>query len=790
MEENTVELQRRIDLLEERIARLNAAALRINSSLDLDKVLQEVVDSARILTTAHYGIIITVDPNGEVEEFVTSGFTRAEKDQLAEWPQGPLLFEHFRDLRASVRLSDLPAYVRDRGFSSQLMRAKTFLGTPLHYRDVSVGNFFIAGKADDQEFTAADEDILMTFASQAATAIANARTHRNEQRARADLETLIDTSPVGVVVFDGKTAKPTSFNREVSRIVSELQSPDQSPEELLDDITCRRADGRDVSLTEFPMSRQLSDPETIHAEEITLSVPDGRNVTMLVNTTPIRSADGAVESMVVILQDLTPLEELARIRAEILGKVSDELRTPLIAIKGASASALSADPRPDQHEMHQYFRVIDQKVDQMRALIRDLLEYGRIATGTLEMHPVTIDVKTLVEQGCAKFRSEYKNRSIKVDISEDVPDVQVDPSRIEQTIDHLLTFISRFSESSEAIEISVSREDVHVAVRLTARNWNVPSKQLTHLFQRYSPPNNGEDGFISNVAGIDLAICRGLVEANGGRIWAEPDASIDGAQISFTLPVAYDARTTATQTPSLPSRTSINRQRATKDRILVIDAHPQMQQYIRESLATTEFETQFTGDGEQLEDVIESFDPELVILDLQQQGFAPHNKIAQLSGNLDVPLIFIAPDGMDETVVTALEAGADDYVIKPFSPSELVARVRGALRRQVLPLPFVLGELQIDYEHRNVQVGAQPVELTATEYELLRVLSTNAGRVMNYAILLRQVWGKRNQTSDDTKAVRAVVKRLRNKLGDDASTPTYICNERGVGYFVPSVGDA
>ena len=108
----------------------------------------------------------------------------------------------------------------------------------------------------------------------------------------------------------------------------------------------------------------------------------------------------------------------------------------------------------------------------------------------------------------------------------------------------------------------------------------------------------------------------------------------------------------------------------------------------------------------------------------------------------------------------------------------------------MLPLPFVLGELQIDYEHRKVQVSAKPVELTATEYELLRVLSTNAGRVMNYAILLRQVWGKRNQTSDDTKAVRAVVKRLRNKLGDDASTPTYICNERGVGYFVPSAGDA
>ena len=336
MTENASELQRRIDVLEERIARLSAAALRINSSLDLDKVLQEVVDSARILTTAHYGIITTVDPNGKIEEFVTSGFTRSEKDQMAEWSEGPRLFEHFRDLRAPVRLTDLPSYVSELGFSPSLMRSKSFLGTPLHYRDLLVGNFFLAGKEGDQEFTADDEDILMTFASQAATAIANARTHRNEQRVRADLETLIDTSPVGVVVFDGKTAKPISFNKEAARIVNELQTPGESPEELLDVITCRRADGRDVSLSEFPMSRQLSDPETIHAEEMTLSVPDGRHVTLLVNTTPIRSADGAVESMVVILQDLAPLAELARMRAEILGKVSDELRTPLIAIKGAS----------------------------------------------------------------------------------------------------------------------------------------------------------------------------------------------------------------------------------------------------------------------------------------------------------------------------------------------------------------------------------------------------------------------------------------------------------------------
>ena len=685
MTDNTTELHHRIELLEEHIARLSTAALRINSSLDLDKVLQEVVDSARILTNARYGIITTIDSDGLIEEFVTSGFTRAEKDQMAGWSQGPELFQHFRDLGESLRISDLPSYVSALGLSPQLMRSKTFQGTPLRHRDELVGNFFLAGKEGEQEFTAADEDVLKMFAAQAATAIANARTHRSEQRSRADLETLIETSPVGVVVFDGRSAEPISFNREARRLVEKLQTPGHSPEELLNVITCRRADGREVSLAEFPMSRHLSDPETIHAEEMTLSLPDGRSVTMLVNTTPIRSADGAVESMVVILQDLAPLEELARLRAELLGKVSDELREPLIAIKGSSASALGAQPRLDPSEMLHYFRVIDEQADRMRELIRDLLEYGRIATGTLDLNPVAVDVASLIDRGCTKFRDEFKNRSIKVEISNDLPDVHVDATRIEQTIDHLLAFTSRFSEPGDAIEISAAQDEFHVVVSLTVRNWNVQPEQLSHLFQRYSSPGNGEEGIMSNVAGIELAICRGLVEANGGRIFVETDSVSKAAKLAFTLPSVYNRIDATTRVASAQSGTSSTKRRTTKLQVLVIDANPHMQRYVQESLSPIEFETMFDDGSEQLFENPESLSPDLVIFDIQQYGVNPNNKIAEISSNFEVPLILIAPDGMDEVVVNALEVGASEYVIKPFSPSELKTRVKSALRRQADP---------------------------------------------------------------------------------------------------------
>ena len=118
--------------------------------------------------------------------------------------------------------------------------------------------------------------------------------------------------------------------------------------------------------------------------------------------------------------------------------------------------------------------------------------------------------------------------------------------------------------------------------------------------------------------------------------------------------------------------------------------------------------------------------------------------------------------------------------------------MRAALRRRAEPETFVLGELTIHYDRCRVAVAGRPVQLTATEFELLRVLSVNAGRVLTFDTLLRQAWGKPGRGSGDPKVpkrVRAVVKRLRRKLGDDTANPAYIRNERGVGYRMSEPGD-
>ncbi|MCY4598676.1 MAG: ATP-binding protein, partial [Acidobacteria bacterium] len=486
------ELRQRIEMLEDRISKLSAAVLRISASLDLETVLREIVDRARALTGAHYGVIATVDAAGQPQDFVSAGLAPGQHTELAAWPDGPQAFAHFRDLQKPLRVADLPAYVRELGFSSELMVVEAMQCTPMRHREVHVGNFFLAEKEGGEEVTSADEEGLVLFASQAAAAIANARTHRDEQRARADLEALVETSPVGVVVFGGGSRRPVSFNREARRIVERLRLPGRPLEELLDVITCRRGDGREVTLAEFPMAQQLSSAETVRAEEITLSVPDGRSVTTLINATPIRSADGAVESMVVTMQDLAPLEELERQRAEFLGMVSHELRTPLSSIKGSAVAVLGASRAPDPAEMLQFFRVIDEQADQTLGLIADLLDQGRIETGTLSVSLEPADVVGLVDQARSTFLSGGGKHTLSIDLPDDLPRVMADSGRIVQVLNNLFSNALRHSPESSPIRVAAARDGLQVAISVSDQGRGVPPDRLPQLFRKHGGAAAGE----------------------------------------------------------------------------------------------------------------------------------------------------------------------------------------------------------------------------------------------------------------------------------------------------------
>ena len=761
--------------LRERISTLNAAILRINASLDLDTVLNEVVDGARALTGARFGMIATVDEAGEIEEFIAPGLSPDERRHMSEWPHGYQFFEHLRDLPGPLRVADLPAYVRSLGYAGELTLSKTLQATPMRHRGVHVGNFFLGEKEGGREFTREDEEVLVLFASQAATAMANARTHRDEQRARADLEALVETSPVGVVVLDLRTGRPVSINREARRIVESLRTPDLTAEQLQEVLTVRRADGREVALDEFPLALVLSSGETVRAEEIELSVPDGRSVTTLVNATPIQAADGTVESVVVTMQDLAPLEELERLRAEFLGMVSHELRAPLTSIKGSAATVLNAAPDLDPAEMREFFRIIDEQADHMRGLIGDLLDVGRIDAGTLSVSPETAEVAGLVDRARNTFLSGGGRHSVLIDLPPELPRVMADRRRIVQVLNNLFSNASKYAPESSPIRVAAVRDGVHVAISVADEGRGVAPERLPHLFSKHAGVAGGDREGALGAAGLGLAICKGLVEAHGGRIRAASGGSGQGTEVTFTLPVAEAAGDAAAA-----GRPPAPRQDPEQTPILVVDDDPQTLRFVRDALAGSGYAPLVTGDPKELSGMIRTEKPRLVLLDLLLPGADGIELMERVPELADLPVIFISGYGRDETIARALEAGAADYIVKPFSPTELTARIRAALRKRSAPEPYLLGELAIHYEERRVSVAGRNVQLTATEYELLRVLSLNEGRVSTYESLLRQVWNVPH--NGDTELVRTFVKKLRRKLGDDAASPAYIVNERGVGY--------
>ena len=740
-------------------------------------------ESARALTGARYGAIATIDDAGVPQDFVTSGFTAEEHRKLVEWPDGPRLFEYFRDLPGPLRLADVPAYVRSLGFSTERLPSKTFQGTPMRHRGVHVGNFYLAEKEGGEAFTDEDEEVLVLFASQAATAIANARTYRAEQRAHAGLEALIETSPVGVVVFDAQTGDLVSLNREARRIVEGLCLPGQTAEQLLKTITCRRADGREIALARLPLAQVLDSAETVRAEEIALSGADGRSVTTLINATPIHGpdgADGALASVVVTMQDLAPLRELERMRAEFLGMVSHELRAPLTSIKGSAATVLRASRIFGPAEVAQFFRIIDEQADRMDNLIGDLLDAGRIETGTLSVAPEPSEVAALVDQARGTFVSGGGRHTVRIDLPPGLPRVMADRQRTVQVLNNLLANAGRHSPESAPIRIVAEREGLHVAVSVADEGRGIAPDHLGQLFRKHTAAGDREGGV---GGGLGLAICKGLVEAHGGRIRAESGGVGLGARFTFTIPVAAESGAgPAPVRPGAPGHAP------DAVPILVVDDDPETLRHVRDTLAEAGYAPLVTGDPGELQRLIQTEKPQLVLLDLMLPGADGIELMRTVPELGDLPVIFISGYGRDETVARALEAGAEDYIVKPFSPTELTARIRAALRRRSNPAPFVLGELAIDYDRRRVSVAGRGVTLTATEYDLLRVLAEGAGRVLTHEDLLRQVWAGRG--TGNPKKVRAYVKRLRHRLGDDSARPTWIFNERGVGYRMARPGDA
>lgn len=218
-------------------------------------------------------------------------------------------------------------------------------------------------------------------------------------------------------------------------------------------------------------------------------------------------------------------------------------------------------------------------------------------------------------------------------------------------------------------------------------------------------------------------------------------------------------------------------------KVLVVDDDHQIREALRRGLRSRGYDVLTAGNGETALDVLASAAVDVLVLDLGLPGIDGHEVIRRLRSFSDVPVVVLSVRESQTEKVTALDAGADDYVVKPFGMDELLARMRAALRRarpeETRPrLRF--SDLEIDLARQLVHLGDQAVHLTPTEYRLLEALATNSGKLLTHSWLLRRVWGPAYDR--ESHYVRVYVQQLRQKLRDDPGRPRYIITEPGLGY--------
>jgi two-component system KDP operon response regulator KdpE len=218
-------------------------------------------------------------------------------------------------------------------------------------------------------------------------------------------------------------------------------------------------------------------------------------------------------------------------------------------------------------------------------------------------------------------------------------------------------------------------------------------------------------------------------------------------------------------------------------RILVVDDEAAIRRFLQTVLSSGDFCVQQAENGHLALAAAAAFRPDLILLDLGLPDMDGVEVIRRLREWSKVPIIVLSVREREDDKVKALDAGADDYLTKPFGIGELLARIRVALRRAVQQAPapiYKIDDLEVDLVHRRIVAGGREVQLTPTEYDLLRLLVTHAGKVLTHRQILRQIWGA--GYVEQPHVLRVNISNLRHKIEKDSSRPRYILTEAGVGY--------
>jgi two-component system KDP operon response regulator KdpE len=499
-----------------------------------------------------------------------------------------------------------------------------------------------------------------------------------------------------------------------------------------------------------------------------------------------------------IVLDKSRFQTTASPQSTLLDVMSEQVRLPYAQLRGLLNTLGEQHSRFTHRERARFLRQIEESVENLGQLWDNFLEVYNLEMAGAKLNREQTDLYDLVQRVLdSRVLAEYR-RQIQLEVPSQLPVVEIDELRIEQVLLNMFHNAIKFSPKGAPIVIALGGQQQQVLLSVRDQGVGIPQDQLEKVFEPFyrATNNTSEEG-----AGLGLYLSRELIRKHGGEMWAD-SAPGRGTTVTLSLPTLGEEIVIA-PTPTYTTVTQQMRRveaaevkepvrapgaaRVTERQpqtIMVVEGQSALVQTLMERLDSQGYEIIVFSSGEEALRDVNTVRLDLILVDVNLPDANGLDICERMCKRTEVPIILLADEASEAEKVRALNIGADDYISRPISNDELMARVNVIFKRRRIPdrqrEPLDLGALYVDFARREVYLNNKPLELTRIEYDLLHTLSVNMGQVLTHKQLLEKVWGPEYQA--ETQYLWVNVSRLRKKLEPTPDSPRFIQTQPGVGY--------
>ncbi len=569
------------------------------------------------------------------------------------------------------------------------------------------------------------------------------------------LQHVVSLSPVGIVVVD--TYRDVVYTNDRARELGLVR------DRLLDDrawLAAQRtlATGEDVEVDLSPRKRQNPGRSglSVRGHVRLLTEDDGRFA-------------------VVYVDDQSEHARMEATRRDFVANVSHELKTPVGAM-GVLAEALLASA-DDPDTVRRFAEKMVAESHRLANMVGELIELSRLQGAERLPDLEAVDVDTVVAEALSRYKVAADNADIA--ITTDAPTgyrVLGDQPLLVTALANLVSNAIAYSPDGSSVSISRRRRGDNIEIAVTDRGIGIARADQERVFERFFRVDKARSRATGGT-GLGLAIVKHVAANHNGsiRLWSQPGT---GSTFTLSIPAYPDDRRRIGRTRGLATPMTS---------VLIVEDEESLADPLAFLLRKEGFEATVVADGPSALAEFERAGADIVLLDLMLPGMSGTDVCKQLRSRSSVPVIMVTARDSEIDKVVGLELGADDYVTKPYSARELIARIRAVLRRGndaddsgIGDGVLEAGPVRMDVERHVVSVNGEAITLPLKEFDLLEYLMRNSGRVLTRGQLIDRVWGA--DYVGDTKTLDVHVKRLRSKIEADPANPVHLVTVRGLGY--------